>query len=142
MFEFILSTGIRRGEAVGLRWPNVDLERGTVRIPESVTTVASKAQYTATKTSSSKRTLPLCSEALALLQRVRDKSNEERDIHGVRYTPSDAMFTGLLGAPLGRAQAVHGASLRTGGGPQAHPARVTPYLTPVRVKQPVKPGEK
>jgi integrase len=97
LFEFILATGVRRGEALGLRWPNVDLERGQVRIWESLTVVNGKATRTAPKTSSSKRTLPMSPEALELLERVRKQSALEKEIAGRRYTPCDSVFTGPMG---------------------------------------------
>ena len=34
--SFLLGTGARRGEALALRWKDVDLEKGTVRIERSI----------------------------------------------------------------------------------------------------------
>ena len=36
LFHLAVMTGLRRGEVVGLRWEDVDLERGTVRVVRQV----------------------------------------------------------------------------------------------------------
>ena len=45
-----LATGARRGEVLALRWRNVDLERGTVRIVESLEQTKAGMRFKAPKT--------------------------------------------------------------------------------------------
>src|SRR5262249_36533013 len=45
-----LSTGMRRGETLALRWKNVDLERGTLRVVESLEQTKSGIRFKAPKT--------------------------------------------------------------------------------------------
>lgn len=56
-----LSTGMRKGEAVGLTWDRVDLERGRVYLTKTKNKAA--------------RSLPLLGEALGIMRKL----NEERD---------------------------------------------------------------
>ena len=100
VFEFILSTGVRRGEACGLRWENVNLEQGTARVLETLTPVDGKTTRTAPKNRSSRRTLHLSPETLGLLERVKVQTALEQAIHGGRFKPSEYVFTGPLGGPL------------------------------------------
>lgn len=61
MYQFWTFTGIRTSELVGLRWTNVDLVAGTVRIVEVTTAGKDKPR---TKTPSGTRTIPLLPAAL------------------------------------------------------------------------------
>jgi integrase len=45
-----LSTGMRRGEVLALRWKNVDLEQGTVRVVESLEETKAGILFKSTKT--------------------------------------------------------------------------------------------
>ena len=45
-----LATGARRGEVLALRWRNADLDRGTVRIVESLEQTKSGLRFKSPKT--------------------------------------------------------------------------------------------
>ncbi|MGH9290608.1 MAG: tyrosine-type recombinase/integrase [Acidimicrobiales bacterium] len=45
-FVLLATTGMRRGEALGLRWSDVDLEAGRVSIVQTITTVRDKMVIT------------------------------------------------------------------------------------------------
>ena len=49
-------TGMRQGELLGLRWQDVDLERGVAHVVQAVPTVRGGAQFTQPKTASGRRT--------------------------------------------------------------------------------------
>lgn len=65
-YEFAFWTGLRTGEQIGLRWDNVDLERGVIFIRESIV----KGRKAGTKTTGSNRTNELHANALAVLKRL------------------------------------------------------------------------
>lgn len=69
---FVLATtGMRRGEALGLRWCDVDLEAGNVAIRQSLVAVGSEIQLSTPKTSRSRR-------VVAIDRRTRDMLAEHR----------------------------------------------------------------
>lgn len=70
-YEFAFWTGLRTGEQIGLRWDNVDLERGVIFIRESIV----KGRKAGTKTAGSNRTHKLFQRALDVLIRVRGYEN-------------------------------------------------------------------
>jgi len=67
MVEWWMFTGVRTGEAFGLRWPNVDLASSYVQVSESIVRGVAKAS---TKTDEA-RHVHLNSRALLALQRQR-----------------------------------------------------------------------
>lgn len=76
---FLALTGCRRGEALGLEWPDVDLERGRVRIRQSL----SRGQVKTTK-SGAGRPVELAPELVAMLQRRQFAGREGRVFRGQR----------------------------------------------------------
>ena len=53
------TTGARRGEIAGLRWGNVDLERGRIRIVEALQRVNRELVYAPPKTPRVVRSIPI-----------------------------------------------------------------------------------
>lgn len=70
VYVLLLATGMRIGEALALRWPNVDLEAGTVRIADTLRRTASGAIAPAAgaKTGKSRRTVPIPPGVVAILR--------------------------------------------------------------------------
>jgi len=67
-------TGARRGEALGLDWPDVDLERGVITIRQQYTPVAGRLMLKDVKTSRGRRSVdidPHTVEVLAALRHER-----------------------------------------------------------------------
>lgn len=55
-----LTTGLRRGELIGLRWSDIDLDKPCLKVQRSVdTSKGNGLRYKAPKTEKSKRTVPL-----------------------------------------------------------------------------------
>lgn len=62
------TTGLRRAEAAGLRWRDVDLEAGTLRVRETRVSVAYKVHEGDPKSEASRRPIPLFPETVAALK--------------------------------------------------------------------------
>lgn len=77
--RLILSTGLRRGEALALRWKDVDLERAEMRVNGSLVRVPTKGLIiTSTKTPGSRRTISLSTAAVALLKKIKASQAAEK----------------------------------------------------------------
>ena len=68
IFRFMAATGCRRGEACGVRWEDLDLERGLVVLRSSVVQVKQKIAVKDTKTHQ-RRTVSLDANTVATLDR-------------------------------------------------------------------------
>lgn len=82
--------GLRRSEAVGLRWDAIDYERKTLTIKHTVTQVNVDGKQTIvdkerTKTKSSYRTLPLVAPFEKLLHELKAEQEEHRRVCGNAY---------------------------------------------------------
>ena len=55
VFELLANTGLRRGEALALQWPDVDLERGLLRVRGTLARVGGVLTVTEPKTAKSSR---------------------------------------------------------------------------------------
>lgn len=100
VFCFLLATGLRIGEALGMRWENVDLETGKVYIQESLVSVNGHAHRTTPKTVRSRRPITVTGDALMILREQPEKAVLDAEAQGTRYVPSDAVFTNIIGGPI------------------------------------------
>lgn len=96
-----LSTGMRQGELLGLRWRNVDLEARKVVVQQTVKYVSGQGYlFTDPKTKQSRRTVRLSTLAVEALQQHRTQQLEERLSVGPLWQDLDLVFPSKLGTPL------------------------------------------
>ncbi|MBA3551675.1 MAG: site-specific integrase [Actinobacteria bacterium] len=96
----LATTGMRRGELLGLRWEDVDLEAGRAAIRRTWIVVDGHAEASTPKTAKGRRTVPLAAETVAALKAHRVSQLEERVALGPGYQDSGLVFCREDGAPL------------------------------------------
>lgn len=76
-YRFLLQTGLRTGEMVGLKWSDVDFEKRTLTISRSVEYRHSTGEWRIgePKSKSGYRTIPLTDEAVSILKLQKQKNN-------------------------------------------------------------------
>ncbi len=87
-----LTCGLRRGELAGLRWRDVDLERGVLRIVSQRTTDADWKIVTKEPKGTSRRTIDVGPLAVAALQAHWQQAQEERQQWGRAYSDVGLVF--------------------------------------------------
>ena len=101
---FDLLSGLRRAELLGLRWQDVDLDKGVVHIVQTSNYVPGKGTYISTpKTEGSDRFLKVSRTAILILLEYKRWQDEMREKVGDAWegTPEDdRIFTNELGRPL------------------------------------------
>ena len=99
LWWFFAITGVRRGEAAGLRWENTDLEKGTVAIIETRVSVNYKVVESDPKTSHGRRRIALDPETVRVLREWRKRQLEERMAWGPAWQETGYVFTREDGTP-------------------------------------------
>lgn len=87
-------TGIRQGEALGLRWQDVDLKAGVLRVRHQLDR---GGQLVEPKTQAAKRDVPIPPSLSRMLAELK-----ERAFALGRAKPSDYVFAGETGGPMHR----------------------------------------
>jgi integrase len=93
-----LSTGMRRGEVLAVRWKNVDLERGTLRVMESLEQTKAGIRFKPPKTGRH-RVITLPAYAVEDLRRLKRQQAEELLALGVRPTGDTLLCARADGKP-------------------------------------------
>lgn len=89
LWRFMAMTGVRRGEALGLQWSDVDLKAGTARISKARTSHG----ISTPKTDRSRRTIDLDPGTTTVLKNWRTAQLKERMRWGELWTDTGLVFT-------------------------------------------------
>ncbi|MEO8696043.1 MAG: site-specific integrase [Acidimicrobiales bacterium] len=100
LWVLLATTGMRRGEALGLRWRDLELETGTAAVVQTVIVVAHRVQFGAPKTARGTRVVDLDSGTIAVLRAHRIRQLEERILLGAGWRDHDLVFCKVDGEPL------------------------------------------
>lgn len=101
LYRLALTTGMRRGELLGLRWRDVDLERQRISIRQSLGQDGNgRPTLQEPKTPASIRTIAITETDVAILRKHRRLQGEERLRLGSDYRDMDLVFSAPLGTPI------------------------------------------
>jgi integrase len=96
-----LATGLRLGEALGLRWCDVDLDGRRIRVEHTLEHIRHHPwRLTEPKSASGRRNVPLIGPALNSLRSQRARTAEMRLAVGAAWSDLDFVFPSAVGTPL------------------------------------------
>lgn len=96
----MLGTGLRRGEALALRWEHVDVDAGVLHVRGTLVRTASGLTVNPPKTAHGWRTVPLSAPVLAALKQQRVNQAADHLAAGVSWIATGYVFTTEAGTPL------------------------------------------
>ena len=88
LYYLDLATGLRRGELLGLKWEDIDLQNGVIHVRRQVARVDGEVKELPLKTKNSYRNISISRDAVAML--------EEMEAH----RSSDYVFPSSTGGPI------------------------------------------
>jgi integrase len=107
LYSVATAIGLRQGEALGLRWPDIDLVAKTLTVQNALQRVDGKLQLVEVKTKKSRRTVNLPQFAVSALWRHQARQEQERQFAGDRWGDTGFVFTTTVGTPLDGSTVTH-----------------------------------
>jgi integrase len=92
--------GLRRSEALGLRWVDVDLDAGVLQVRQGLHWSEGRLQFLPPKTRRSRRTVPLPGLCVDTLREHRDRQAKEAAESLHPWPPVELVFTSVVGTPV------------------------------------------
>ena len=77
MYYIELSTGLRRGELLGLKWEDIDMKQGIIRVRRQISRIDGKIVEAPLKTKNSYRTVTISPQAVEVLKAQKEKTDDE-----------------------------------------------------------------
>ena len=96
LYYLDLATGLRLGELLGLKWTDIDLDRGVLKIQRAISRQNGKVVEAPLKTKNAYRTLPLSADAIDVLMQQRRKTGN-----------SEWVFPSPTGGPMSPDSVLH-----------------------------------
>jgi integrase len=99
-FMLMATSGLRRGEALGVQWDDLDLERGSLSIRRALVLVGHVPTFSEPKTQAGRRSVPLAAQAVAALKTHRKMQAQERLANADVYQDQGLVFAHENGSPV------------------------------------------
>ncbi len=101
IFTLLIYCGMRRGEVLGLEWKDIDFQNNVLSINRTSQYTTEKGIYTDNvKTTSSRRSMKLSDEVVAMLKEYKCWQDEQRHLLGDKWNETDRLFTQWNGLPM------------------------------------------
>jgi integrase len=92
--------GLRRGEAAGLRWSDLDLDAGTLTVAGQPQQLCGRLVAGPPKSDAGRRVIALDKTTITALREHRLRQQAERGAAGNRWTETGHVFTTVAGTPF------------------------------------------
>jgi integrase len=99
-YVLALTTGLRRGELLGLHWEDIDLEFRQLHVRRALQRVGGSLRFVEPKTEASLRTVVLPRLAVRYLREHRKRQNTERLTRGEAWRDHGLVFASSVGTPI------------------------------------------
>jgi integrase len=101
LYYLAITTGLRQGELLGLRWSDLDWETGRLRVQRQLQRVPGEGLvFSEPKSNASRRLVKLGSTVLEKLHEHRERQEQERLLVGERWQKHELIFPSTIGTPM------------------------------------------
>ena len=102
LWSFLVCSGLRLGEALGLRWSDYDDKTGQLQVRRQLRRSDGQYVLTELKTKASRRTLRLTGTAREVLERQREQQAAEWTAAGSKWEDDETSRLLIFRAPTGK----------------------------------------
>jgi len=103
LYVLAVTTGMRQGELLGLKWEDVDMETGTLQVRRTLSTATGRGfSFNAPKTAKGRRSIKLPASGISSLRRHREAQQQESDKITGLWEDHGLVFTTHVGTPMSR----------------------------------------
>ena len=100
VYVLAITTGLREGELLALRWEDIDLEESKLSVRRSLSVTKAGLSFHAPKSAKSRRSVQLTARAIDALRQHRAAQSSERLRLGSLWENNDLVFPGYSGQPM------------------------------------------
>jgi integrase len=100
LYVLALTTSLRRGELLALRWDDIDLGSRQLHVRRALQRIDGKLEVVEPKTSSSRRTVVLPRHAVRHLHEHKKRQDAERQALGEAWRDHGLVFASSIGTPV------------------------------------------
>lgn len=102
-----IALGLRQGEALGLRWRDVDQNNGVIHIRHGIQKIGKSWQFIEPKTDQSRRSINMPKVSIDVLVEHKTRQILERAAAGDRWQDWNLVFPSAIGTPQDNSNATH-----------------------------------
>ena len=103
LYVLAVTAGLRQGELLGLKWEDVDLDHGILRVKRTLSGIKDgKPIFSTPKTAKGRRSVQLTAKAVEALEKHRERQIEERKQLVELWRDCDLVFPTRVGTPISR----------------------------------------
>lgn len=100
LYVLAVYLGLRRGEVLGLRWADVDLDEARLQVVQTLQRVDGALRFLPPKSWHSRRSVPLPVPCVEALRQHRGAQGRERLAAGAEWSDTGLVFTTTFGTPI------------------------------------------
>jgi integrase len=101
LFWLAITTGMRQGEILGLKWSDLDWRTKQLKIQRQLQRLKNEGQvFSEPKSAAGKRSIMLSSTMVEILREHLGHQQQERQTAGPNWQENDLIFPSIIGTPL------------------------------------------
>jgi integrase len=100
LFVLAVTSGMRQGELLGLRWQDLDLDRAIITVRSTMQRIDGEWRFMEPKSQKSRRQIVVALVAVEALKRHRAQQNAERLQTGANWQDWGLVFANEIGRPM------------------------------------------
>jgi integrase len=101
LYHMAVTTGMRQGELLGLKWESIDFKRRTLQVKRQLIRLKGGGiEFTLPKTNAGRRTISIGEDTIKTLKEHHEAQYQEKLLMGERWQHYELVFPSTIGTPM------------------------------------------